>query len=100
MTTIDTIPFSQRLTIANDVIFRELDGETVLLNLDNESYFGLDEIGTRMWRLLTEGASIQQAYDRLLDEYEVEPEQLQSDLLDLIHQLIDSGLATQADERT
>jgi hypothetical protein len=88
------IAFSQRVTVPKDVLVRILDGEAVLLNLDSESYFGLDEVGARMWTLLTESDSIQTAYDALLEEYDVEPEQLRADLTDLIDQLAQHGLIT------
>ncbi len=50
------------------VLVRELEGESVLLNLESESYFGLDGIGTRMLALLTDSDSIEAAYEKLLDE--------------------------------
>lgn len=64
----------------------------MLLNLNNESYYGLDEVGTRMWELLTSSESIQAAYDQLLDEYEVEAETLRRDMQNLISNLFDQGL--------
>ena len=44
------------------VVVQEVEGESVLLNLDSERYFGLDETGTRMWVVLAESASIEEAY--------------------------------------
>jgi len=84
--------FTQRVSIPENVMFRELEGESVILDLDGESYFGLDRVGTRMWRLLTDSASIQEAYDLLLDEYEVEPERLRDDLASLLETLHGHGL--------
>lgn len=74
------------------VIMRELEGEAVLLNLDTETYFGLDEVGTRMWQLLTTLPNAQAAYDALLAEYDVSPETLADDLMALVRQLLDHGL--------
>ena len=79
------------------VLVRELEGEAVLLNLGSESYFGLDLVGTRMWVVLTTSESVQTAYDRLLGEYEVEPEQLRSDLELFIGKLVEQGLLVTAD---
>lgn len=83
-----TISFDCRLTVPSDVLVRELDGQAVLLNLDNEAYYGLDEVGTRMWNLATAASSVAAAYTTLLDEYEVEPEQLRADLTALLTQLV------------
>ncbi|MEO6325460.1 MAG: PqqD family protein [Thermoanaerobaculia bacterium] len=86
------ISFTQRIAIPENVLVRELDGESVLLNLDTERYHGLDEAGTGFWRALSETGSIQAAYDRLLAEYEVAPETLRGDLERLIGELVAQGL--------
>ena len=86
------LPFTTRISLPKDVLMRELDGESVLLNLDTECYFGLDEVGTRMWAVLSTSESIQHAYDALLAEYDVEAGLLRRDLLDLVQKLIKHGL--------
>jgi Coenzyme PQQ synthesis protein D (PqqD) len=53
---------------------------------------GLDAVGTRMWTVLVEAASIQQAYEFLLDEYDVDAEQLRCHLLEFIGELEQNGL--------
>ena len=47
------IPFTNRATVPGHVLVRHLDGESVLLNLDTEKYFGLDAMGSRMFVLAT-----------------------------------------------
>ena len=89
--------FAQRVSIPDNVMLRELEGESVILDLDSESYFGLDEVGTRMWQLVTESPSIQVAFEALAEEYEVEPETLREDLSGLIGTLLDRGLIEVAD---
>jgi len=83
---------TKRIVVQPDVLVNVIDGESVLLNLKSESYFGLDEVGTRMWQVLTDSGSIQAAYETLLAEYEVEPEKLRQDLERLIEQLVAHGL--------
>jgi hypothetical protein len=86
------IDFAQKANAPDDVLIRVLDGESVILNLESEAYFGLDEVGTRMWTLLTESTSIQEAYDQLLAEYDVDPNQLRQDLSELLGSLVDNDL--------
>jgi hypothetical protein len=86
------IPFSNRVCVPPDVLMSNLDGESVLLNLQTETYFGLDEVGTRMWDALTGAESIQAAFDALAGEYDVEPAELRRDLADLLDKLTDQGL--------
>jgi hypothetical protein len=74
------------------VMFRELDNEAVLLNLQNETYYGLDEVGTRMWMLLSNSDSVQAAMDTLLEEFDVTPEILEQDMARMINDLKSHGL--------
>ena len=76
----------------DSVLIRELEGEAVLLNLDNETYYGLDEVGTRMWAVLATSPSIAAAHAALLEEYDVAPDRLESDLRVWIGQLVENGL--------
>jgi hypothetical protein len=84
---------SHRVVPNDDVLFQEVGGEAVLLNLASESYFGLDPVGTRVWQLLSEDPSLSRAHAALLNEYEVESSRLESDLIALVDQLVRSGLA-------
>ena len=84
--------FDGKVTIPDGVLVRELAGESVLLNLETESYFGLDEIGSRMWIVLTESPSIELAFKTLAAEYEVEAKQLRLDIEIFIKKLVDLGL--------
>jgi len=87
-----TIPLDAKLTVPDDVLVSELDGHTVLLNLQSECYFGLDEIGTRMWGLLTSSDSIQDACNVLLTEYNVDADTLRRDVAELVNALGEKGL--------
>jgi len=80
------------VSVPESVLFRELEGESVLLELDEERYYGLDDVGTRMWLALTRTGSVQEAYEELLDEYDVDPARLRGDLLELLERLEESGL--------
>lgn len=84
--------FSNRVAVPTHVLVRHLDEETVLLNLETEKYFGLDATGTRMWELLIHSPSIEAAYGKLSDEFEVEPELLRQHLSELLSQLVENGL--------
>lgn len=82
----------KRLEVRRDVLTRELRGESVLLDLASERYFGLDEVGTGMWRALTGAKTIDQAIQVLESEYDVEPARLRSDVAALVQKLAEAGL--------
>ena len=90
------ISFSERVKVAPDVLFRVVGDEGVLVNLNTQKYLGLNAVGTHMWLTLSQAASIQAAYEALLEEYDVAPPRLLADLEEFIgelrsHQLIETG---------
>ena len=86
------LTLAHKVQLNDDVLFQEVGGEAVLLNLGTESYFGLNDVGTRIWILLSEGNSLQEVRDKLCAEFNVTPEQLQLDLLSLVDEMAKAGL--------
>ena len=84
--------FSDRVEVPRHVLVRVLEKESVLLNLETEQYFGLDETGTRMWQVVTTAPSIEGAYEELLSEFDVEAELLRQNLSELLGRLGDIGV--------
>jgi hypothetical protein len=76
--------FTDRAAVPAHLMVRILDNEAVFLNIETERYIGLDQTGTRMWQLLTSTPAISAASSQLLDEYDVAPELLRSDLTELL----------------
>jgi hypothetical protein len=86
------ISFDQRVSLPTDVLISKVQGESVILNLDSERYFGLDEVGTRFMTLLTTSATIQAAYEVLVEEYDVDAAVLRQDLSEMLERLLEQGL--------
>ena len=82
--------------VPDTVVSRELDGETVLLNLDTGIYFGLDAVATDMWRAMVEHGSLADAFGLVSERYDVQPDVLRDDLLRFATQLLDKGLLQSA----
>jgi hypothetical protein len=87
-----TYSLPKRVTMSPEVLFRELDGEAVLLDLNTERYYGLDDVGTRIWQLLAEHGDVDTAHNLLLSEYEVDGDTLWQDMADLLGRLAEAGL--------
>jgi hypothetical protein len=86
------LSFSDRVEVPKHVLVCFLEKESVLLNLEVEIYYGLDETGTRMWQVVTMAPNIDNAYVELLSEFDVEAELLRQNLSELLGQLVDNGL--------
>lgn len=87
-----TISFGDRVRVPDEVLISNLQEESVILNLNSERYFGLDDVGTRMLSVLSTSNSIEAAYERLLAEYDIDPQALRHDLSSLIENLLRQGL--------
>ena len=73
---------------------QELDGEAVLLNLESERYFGLDDVGTRVWQLLREHQRLGRVCEEMQKEFDVNEARLHADVLSLVEELVDAGIVT------
>ena len=87
------------LTITPDVLAQEVSGEMVLLDLNNEQYLGLNEVGARVWQLLENNTDLKTIYETLLSEYEVEDSILESDLNQLITDMRDAGVVQAVEKK-
>ena len=77
---------------AKDQASSDLGGEVAILDLKAGVYYGLDAVGARIWSLIQEPRTVNEIRDILLEEYEVEPEHCERDLLVLLRRLADEGL--------
>lgn len=80
------------IRIAPDVLGQEVQGESVLLHLGNESYFGLNPMGTLIWQHLQAGTALRRIHALIRQDYDVESAALERDLLNLVDELQHAGL--------
>ena len=90
------ISFSDRVRVPDDVLISNLQEESVILNLDSERYYGLDDVGTRFLSALNTSDSIEAAYEALRNEYDVDAHSLRQDLLELVEDLVKQGILIRA----
>lgn len=81
-----------RWQISDTTVSADLDNECMLLNVETGLYFGLDELGTSIWKLIGAGSSVELILQHLLQEYEVGPDELRRDLFSFLALLGEKGL--------
>ena len=81
-----------RLRPSDDVLYRELDEEAVLLHLGRGIYFGLDQVGRRVWELIVANGHVGAVVEALIAEFDVERERAEKDTLDLVKALAENDL--------
>jgi hypothetical protein len=87
------------LVVMKDQVSADLSGEAAILNLKSGIYYGLDSVGARIWNLIQEARTVNEIRDALLQEYDVEPERCEEDLLALLGELLSKGLIEVKDEK-
>lgn len=79
-------------SIPENVLSQEVNGEVVLLNIENESYYSLNAAGSQMWQLLSEHQDIETVMPQLLETFVIDEAKLRQDLMELIEELIQEDL--------
>ena len=84
---------NKKVTFADTVFAQEVDGEMVLLDMNSENYFGLDEVGTSIWQAIEKyEGDLQKVLSDLMEQYDVEDEILKKDLRSFVDKLVENGL--------
>ena len=78
---------SSKITISPNVVSRAVGEETVILDLESGTYFGLDSIGARVWQMMEEGRTLSEICDVMVAEYDVSRETLEQDAVRLASEL-------------
>ncbi len=87
------------VVVTRDQVSADLSGEAAILNLKSGIYYGLNEVGARIWSLVQEPKTVSEIRDTIVQEYDVEPEQCGTDLLSLLEELLSKGLIEVRDEK-
>jgi hypothetical protein len=84
----------KRLTVVavTDHVSCDLDGEVFILHLPDGQYYGLNAVGTRVWKMIQAPIAASIVRDTLLAEYNVEAGLCEKDLLVLFRDLYERGL--------
>ena len=88
----DDVALAARVRIDDDVVFRDLQGETAILHLRTGVFFGLDPVGTRIWHLMGSHAALHEVLQALLEEYDVAEDRCRQDLLRFVTTLRENDL--------
>jgi hypothetical protein len=88
------VPLTGRSTVvaARDQIFSDLAGEAIVLNLKSGVYYGLDSVGATVWQLVQQPVTVTCIRDALLQEYDVDPDRCEQELLAFFEHMLREGL--------
>jgi hypothetical protein len=89
---------STTMVAARGQISTSLGDEAVVLEMSRGMYYGLNEVGSRIWELLAEPRTAGAIRDAVLAEYDVDPETCTRDVFALLQRLLDRALVEVRDE--
>ena len=93
------LSLDDRFALSEHVVVRELAGESVMLDMKNGTYFGLNGVGTRVWNVIAAGGSLRQVHEALLDEYDAPASVVEPEVLRFASELCQHGLVRIAGTR-
>jgi hypothetical protein len=82
-----SVSLDSMVAATSDQVSAHLGEEVVILGFQAGSYFGLDQVGAFVWNLLQEPQKVADIRDAILEEYEVESQDCERDLLALLDEL-------------
>ena len=83
---------TDRLVRMSDLIAADMDGETVMMSVENGAYFGLRGVGNRVWDLLETPCSLHELTETVISEYAVDRDTCQDDLREFLKNMVENGL--------
>ena len=88
------ISLEDTVVAVKNQVAADVGGELIMLDLSRGEYFGLNEVGAKIWELIAEPRTVSAVRDQLLIEYpEVTPDRIEADLLSLLSELVEASLA-------
>jgi hypothetical protein len=72
----------------DEIIHSAIDNETVMMSIEQDEYYGLDEVGTRIWNILEEPHSTSEIIEFLEPDYDVDRKQMENDVLSFLEEMV------------
>ncbi len=84
------------VSVGSQQVACDLEGESVVLHLENGQYYGLDDIGTRIWALMEKPIQVEELVKKLREEFEVSQAECSAHVLEFLedlhsHKMIEVG---------
>ena len=92
MSVIPTIDLKTLVTQGEEHVATEIDNAVVMMSIEQGKYYGLDSVGSRIWQLLEQPRRITEVCAIIQDEFAVEHETCERDVLDFVGRLVAVGL--------
>lgn len=86
------IQSSSKLLLNQELLQSEIDGETIMMSIDNGKYYGLNTVASRIWEILKTEPLLSELVNKLIEEYEIEPTKCENETKEFLNNLIENKL--------
>ena len=90
--TIKKVTLDSIIIQAEDHVSTDIDGEVVLMDMENGNYFGFDKILSRIWNMIETPTPISSLIAQIMQEYDVKRTECESDILDVLNKMLKDKL--------
>ena len=87
-----TITIDTTIQRNEGMVEAKIDGEMVMMSIENGEYYGLDDIATRIWDMIETPLTVKAICDQLSNEFDVSEAQCQSDVLHFLNVMADQNV--------
>ena len=74
------------------IISSKMDNEVVMMSVEKGNYYGLNRVGSEIWEKLTEPTTVAGLCEKLQQEFNVEKDQCERDVIKYLEKLVEEGL--------
>ena len=74
-------------------VYTTLGNESVVLELQGSTYFGINDVGTTVWKFLQQPRQVTEVINHIVEHYEVSADLAEAEILSFLQELVDKGLA-------
>lgn len=98
MSTGKTMDLQTTVVRNEEIIFSDMDDETVMMSMEKGEYYGINPVGRRIWELLETPVTVAGICEVLCDEYNVSPEQCFKEVLAFLARMSEKDIIKVMDE--
>jgi hypothetical protein len=87
-----TINNQDRVILNQELLQSEIDGETIMMSIDNGKYYGLNTVASRIWEIIKDEPLFAEIVEKLVTEYDIDKTQCEKETKDFLIKLIENKL--------
>ncbi len=81
------ITMDTTISQTKDIVASDIDGEVVMMSIEDGAYYGIDSVGSRIWELIETPRRVSDLIEKLMEEFKVDRPTCEKDVLKFLEEL-------------